>query len=312
MPRSLSTFCFRPSARRPEEVLELPQEFPREALLPEGNRRISQGSVIEPHRGGALQRRRQALGALLGVEHPVDPVGDDVPDPAPFQGHDRSAAGERLDRSDPEVLLPGLDEEPAGPVERSQLLGQQVPREVYGGARHRAEALFLRAAPDEDEAPSRSPGRLDRELEPLVGDERPHREEEVLSPFGAGLEKLHVHRRMNDSRLAAVVAADALGHRRGVGEVAGGTPRGLLVPLSKSPDEESLEREKASLSAREVPVELLVRVTYRGVAVAEVGNAWRRDRALGDAMRGGDDQVEAGEIERLDPADEEREILPVV
>src|SRR5215467_6897998 len=106
MPRSLSTFCFRPSARRPEEVLELPQEFPREALLPEGNRRISQGSVIEPHRGGALQRRRQALAAPPGLEPPVAPAGDDAPTPAPSQGHTRSAAGERLDQINPEVLLP--------------------------------------------------------------------------------------------------------------------------------------------------------------------------------------------------------------
>src|SRR6185436_18093192 len=105
--------------------------------------------------------------------------------PAP-EGDDGGAAGQRLDRRDAEVLLARLHVVRARPVEAPKLLGGAVHEELYGGIGESAEALLLRAAPDDDQGAPGAPRGRDRLLVALVGNERADGEEEVSAALRAG------------------------------------------------------------------------------------------------------------------------------
>src|SRR5262249_56659068 len=116
-------------------------------------------------------------------------------DGAGGQRDDRGTAGQRLDRADAEVLLPGLHEERAGSIELPKALAGEPREELYGGTRECAEARLLRAAAHEHEPPPETPRGLDREVEPLVGDQRADAQQEVLARIAGAVEEAHVHRR---------------------------------------------------------------------------------------------------------------------
>ena len=153
---------------------------------------------------------------------------------------------------------------------------------------------------------------LDGDFVALVGHERADGEEEALARPVAGLKVVDVHRRVADLGLAAVVAEDSRRDRRRVGEVASRPPGRGHVPGAQTPDRGGLESPKARPSRRKVEIELLVRVADGRVAVGEVRSAVAGDRSLGHAVRRGDDEVEAREIEGLDRLREERQIVSVV
>ena len=88
-------------------------------------------------------------------------------------------------------------------------------------------------------------------------------------------------------------------------------PGGFDVPRSQigRDDVRGDARGEAGASGAEVGVELIPDVAHRGVDVGEVRRVRRRLAALGDGVAGRDDQVVAGEIERLDGAGEERQVV---
>ena len=301
---------FRITSRAPRSC----RETPRQSVPPEGQRRGAQSSVVEPGRLGPRDGGGQRLRALGGAEDAVDAVLHDVEHAAAGQGGDRSAARQGLHGRDAEVLLARLQVQRARAVERAQLLGGKTVADLDERRRQRGEAGALGASSHEDESPAEQARGRDRVVEALVGHEGAHGQKEVGTRLGrvGGAEEVDVDRRMQDPRRASVVAVDPRGDRGGVGQVAGGARRGRDVPFPQSRDGGGLQRTQAGPPGRKVEVELLVRVPHRRVAVAEVRHTGRRDRALGDAMRRRDDEVEPGEVERLDGRGKERQEVAVV
>src|SRR5262249_11650523 len=153
-----------------------------EPLRPEGERRRAQSSVIELGPPGPPDGLGELLGAAVAlVEDPALPVAYDVACAAAAERRDPRAAREGLDRSNAEILLAGLHERRAAPVEVAELLGPAARHEGYGGIRRGAEARLLGSAPDEDEAPGKPPGGGDGHVPALVRDERSDPEQEVLA-----------------------------------------------------------------------------------------------------------------------------------
>src|SRR5439155_9946038 len=146
----------------------------------------------------------------------------------------------------------------------------------------------------------------------FVGDEGADSQKELFPPVGPGTEEVHVHRRVADRRFPPVMAADPFGHGRGVGEIARRASGRLLVPAAQPAYGKGLQGSPARATRRKVCLELVVSVTNRRVAVAEVGNAGWRDCSLGYAMGGRDDQIESPQVERFDGPGKEREVVPVV
>src|SRR5439155_20687163 len=86
--------------------------------------------------------------------------------------------------------------------------------EFDAGAGERSEAPILRAGADDHEPPAEPPGRADRQVDALVGDERRHHEVVVVDAVGDP-EPVDVDRRGEDVGLAAPNAPDPPGHGAG-------------------------------------------------------------------------------------------------
>src|SRR5262249_24488854 len=215
-----------------EETVDFPRKVPFEALAREGERGLPEASVIEAGLRRPLDGGGEPGGGVVLVENSVDPGPQDVGRPAPTERHHRRSAGERLDRGDAEILLAGLDEDGAGPVERAELLGRKVHGELYGGPGQSAEARLFGTPADQNERTSGEPGRLDRDLVPLVLDEGANSEEIVFARRAVRSEEVRLDGRMADPRLTAVMAGDPIRPGRRAGEIPRGAPRGRHVPAA--------------------------------------------------------------------------------
>src|SRR6187455_2875555 len=107
--------------------------------------------------------------ARRAVEDAMLAVDDDVTDAAGAERHDRSAAGERLDGGDAEVLDARLHEAAGAAVELAQLVVGDAPEDSDVSAAG-GEAMLLGPAADDAERQPELGAGGDGEVEALVGD----------------------------------------------------------------------------------------------------------------------------------------------
>ena len=201
-----------------------------------------------------------------------------------------------------------MNERPAPRVERSQLAFFHPAEERHVSSRQPFDARALRPLPDDDE-PLRPPlKRAQRQVHALVRDERRDDQKRRLnarrSAFradagGRALEALRLDRRLDDERVAVVVALDAIAGVRAVRDerVRPGRRRRLPSPEVVRRSAEKGPPQGPAGDARLVRRLGLTHVPQGGVHVGDVEGRRGRDRADGHAVAAGDDQAVTIQLE---------------
>ena len=168
-------------------------------MVYEKRNRLPEGS------GGRLQKEESACFVaqdLLGFFtcHKYSP--DRFEGSPPSQGDHRDSRRLGLDRGDPEVLL-GHEKEGPGLFQNLSPLPVGDPRDPFDilpAPEEGQKLLFSRAVPDHEKPVGKVMKGLHDPVDPLVGDEPPHRDE--ILPSGRGLchKAPNLDRRRNDRR----------------------------------------------------------------------------------------------------------------
>jgi hypothetical protein len=261
------------------------------------------------NRGGHFRR-------VVGDEEmALPPLPDDVQDPPLAAGDDRSAAGQGLDRRDPEVLDPRLEEAERAPVELPERPRVHPAVKLYPAVRcgEPLEPWPLRPLADDFQSDPGVGGGGDRQIHAFVRGERRHQER--VRTLGRRLrrrgEEGRVHGWRQHLGAAAVVLADPGRHEAGVREVEVHPAGGRHVPAPERCEDPIAEGADCSPPRSEVRFLLIPDVAHRGVAVADVAPLRSPAGPLGDAVAGREDEPVTGQGKALDREWEERQIPAV-
>ena len=171
-----------------------------------------------------------------------------------------------------------------------------------------AQAAALRAVADHDERQAEAVERLDGDVEALVRHQL--RDHQVVLADLARPEAVELHGRMQHVRLAAEAVADA---RRGevrARHVAIHALGRVAIPLSPALQHHPQRRSQGPRTRRDRGVALVPRVAERVVAVTDVHGPGVGDDAVRPCAGGGDHELVAAQVERLDGPRVERQQRP--
>ena len=263
----------------------------------------------------ALDRGLEGLDGRLVIQ-PADRTVHRLRRAAAPQRDHRGAAGERLDRNDPEVLFAGKQERPAAAVMvADDLVGlpaQELDRRPGQGFQPRA----FRAGPNHDQPAAQSRARRDGLVDSLVRHQRGDNQVEIFPAPRVGGRRVEfgVNGRRNDDALAVVALrdalADGLGNRHEVRHPPGGPP----VPLAKLIEQRPRQgaADGTLLPAFQVGVAPLPRIPHGREAIADVRNPARHAYRLGHAVAEADDQIHVLWPPRAGRQRHDRKHVPIV
>ena len=188
------------------------------------------------------------------------------------------------------------------------------PRNLGRGFRgHLHQPLALRPLAHDAKRQAGKPAGLDRQVDPFVGHERRHNQQERFRHGRIRAVEPRVDRGVDDRRVPIIVPTDPAGNVLRDSHIPvypagrGGIPAGQRP--EHGPQQPVGHRSHAP--GAEIRVELVPRVTHRREAVAEVARPPGLHDRLRRAMAGADDQVVAVEVELLDRHGEERQAVAV-
>ena len=263
-------------------------------------------------------RRRQPPVTARVKTTPPSPSRDGVGGATLRERDHGPAGGHRLHGDDAEVVERRMDDGAAAAVERVQLVVVDAAAQLDVGAGQRVSRSRSGPSPTTTSRPRRPANARTASSTRLYGTSADtHRYSGSAPPFaapagGSGMraKRRGVDGRLDDRRVAAVVAADALlactccWRRARQRATSSRGPSGAGTAASRR---ERRAAERAARRVRGVRPLRLPDVTHRRVDVRHVQRAGRRPRPLGDRVAAGDDQVVAVEPKRLDGARKQRQ-----
>ncbi len=246
------------------------------------------------------------LGGLVREQHTcrrgrVEPA-DGLEHASARQRDDRRSAGLRFQRGDAEILIGREDERSCLCQPAVTFAVWQPAEQARVRARDRLDPRALGAFADHHQlAVGKAPEGLDDQVDALVGDELRNRH--VGRPAnGCGVDRVDRDRRMDDGRIAAVAAPDAIGDVAGDRDEVVDPSAGLPVPRLEPVEHAACEPAPQTVVEPGLPQVLVAQVpciAHRRVAVADVQLSAMGTHALGHRMRAGDHQVVGGDARAI-------------
>ena len=230
--------------------------------------------------------------------------------PSPAVRDDGPARSHGLHRHEAEILITGKNESPAPGVMVPQHLGRLTPEELDVAGGHGAQARHLVPLADDDQALSQAREGLHGDIRPLVADELPDHEVEIVPPVRQ-TEHIHVHGGIDDIRRAAVVLGDAPGDIGGIGHEVVDPVGAQPVPEAQIVEHRGHQHALDPPESGRVLVAHVPDIAHGGMAIADMQRAGTGEHALGGSRFAGNDEVVAPQVELFQSQRHEGQIFLV-
>ena len=170
----------------------------------------------------------------------------------------------RLQRRDAEILFAGKEERAATRQQIARLLVGRTSQELHVRFRQRLQPRTIASLSGDEERQAEFVERLHREIDPFIRHEA-RENQKVIAARVRNAETLHVHRRVNDRRLALIIFGDAFAHGfRNCDELRHALCR-AVIPHAQSRDEERQDQARQSPDALAFDVIGVIPEKARGV-----------------------------------------------